>query len=113
MLAPPCSSFSVAQSRSGHAIRSNQFPAGLPNLTGEQQNRIREGNRLANATIKLLKLCIHYTIPAILENPASSFLWKYPVLAPLLAIGQHRVVHMCAFDARWRKATGIHFFNYR
>jgi hypothetical protein len=113
MLATPCSSFSLAQSRSGYAIRSIQHPEGLPNLTGEQQNRVREGNRLANATIKILKLCITNNVPAILENPPSSFLWKYPALAPLLAKGDHRTVHMCAFGARWRKAAGVHFFNYR
>ena len=51
MCATPCSSFSVAVSRSGRALRSQEEPRGKDiNMTAEERSRIALGNRCLDAT---------------------------------------------------------------
>ena len=111
-VAPPCSSFSVANSWQGHAIRSGTHALGLPGLTQAEQNRVNDGNRCVDSLIVFINLCNRASIPLAIENPATSYLWKVPAIATLCKSGHVADYHMCAFGAKWRKHTRHVFFNF-
>ena len=75
-LALPCSSFSVAQSRSGRAIRSAEKPWGVDNLTGSESARATEGNQCAVTALRILALCSQFDVPVAVEQPKTSYFWK-------------------------------------
>ena len=86
---------------------------GNPGLSPKDQQKVAEGNRTALATAYIINLAIALMIPTALENPARSRLWEAPCLQRAL---RHRscsvtVVTMCAFGARWRKATKVALWN--
>ena len=112
MLATPCSSFSLAISRSGRALRSSSHPRGEPiPMTHSERVRVADGNRALRATIRMIACCNQFRIPYALENPASSYLWKDPALQRVLSNAYLAKLHQCAFGARWKKATTIAFEN--
>jgi hypothetical protein len=111
-IAPPCSSFSLANSRQGHAIRSKAYPLGLPGLTEFEQSRVNEGNRCVRSIVLFIQLCNEHSIPVAIENPATSYLWQVPAVAALCEKGRVADYHMCAFGAKWRKHTRHVFFNF-
>ena len=81
MLALPCNSFSLANSRSGKALRSKLEHRGISKepFTDRERERIDEGNRLLDAGIFLIMQCCLYSVPLCLENPQSSYMWSDPV----------------------------------
>ena len=113
MLPVPCSTFSVAQSRSGRAIRSQDSPRGLPGLNVREQARVAAGNRILHAVIRLLRILNQYKIPWIIENPTSSYLWWDKGLQTQMRDAVVCPVHQCSFGAPWRKATTLAFGNTR
>ena len=79
MLATPCASFSLAVSRSGRAIRSTEYPRGPPDkLTLKESERVQMGNAVLDASLSIIRLCVQLKVPAILENPKTSYLWSDP-----------------------------------
>ena len=86
MLAPPCSSFSVARDRTA-VIRTKDYPWGLPacQLSEQDQERIAVCNKCFRSAIKIISWLDAYGIPWILENPASSKCWHLPPLQRLAA----------------------------
>ena len=114
MCATPCPSFSVAVSRSGRALRSQEEPRGKDiNMTAEERSRIALGNRCLDATWFLLRIAYKFNISMCVENPMSSYIWWDPAFNNL--IQQYRAklvdVSQCAFGARWRKHTRLLFLN--
>ena len=110
-IAPPCASFSRAQSRSGRAIRSAEKPWGLDNLTGSENARIAEGNQCAVTVLRILALCVQFNVPAAVEQPRTSYFWKIPEIKQYIERGRLVSYHMCAFVAKWEKSQAIYFYS--
>lgn len=89
MLAPPCSSFSVARDRTA-VIRNRLHPWGLPDdqLLPGDQIKVRVGNQCFQAALQIITWLDRHRIPWILENPAASKCWFLP---PLQNFSNHRV----------------------
>ena len=115
MLATPCASFSLAVSSSGRAIQSQIWPRGIPHgLTLKESERVKQGNALLDASLSIIKLCVELNVPAILENPKTSYLWCDPKLKRIIASSGAKTadVHQCSFGAHWKKETRFCFFNF-
>ena len=108
MLAPPCSSFSVARDRTC-VIRTKDFPWGLPSsmLSSSDQEKVRVGNACFRAALQIIKRLNVHRVPWILENPVSSKCWYLPQLSKLEASPLCTVVisDFCQFGTLWRKRT--------
>ena len=77
MLPTPCRTFSVAQSRSGRAIRLKDHPRGKPAFhTRAELERIKEGYQILHKSIALLEFLNRLWIPYTVENPFTSYLWS-------------------------------------
>jgi hypothetical protein len=107
MIAMPCSSCSLAQSRGGTALRSKSAPRGLPTSDVAKQKRIRQGNDLLDFTIAFIDVCNQIFIPYVLESPLSSYIWQDAKLQQVVRNGEVADVHQCGFGARFRKATRL------
>ena len=109
----PCSSWSLARrgpyGSAWGPLRSQEFPLGLPDLSPADRFKVREGNRTAQLTAKLIRKAVECGVPCALENPHTSRLWSSPWIAPLLSVEEFRgfVVDMCQFGAPWRKRTRV------
>ncbi len=108
MMAPVCTSFSVARDRT-KIIRNRQYPWGLPHhlLTEKERQSIILGNRCFKTCLKLMQLFDQYHIPYILENPATSKAWFLP---QMLHHSQKPHIQMvradfCQFGTPWKKPT--------
>ena len=113
MIATPCSSFSLAQSRGGKALRSQSEPRGISqHVTPAERARIDNGNKVLDASIALIKICSEFSIPYGVENPATSYLWHDEKLINVTKGARHAVVDQCAFGAKWRKRTRLAFGNF-
>eukprot|EP00974_Lingulodinium_polyedra_P042715 4100372-Lingulodinium_polyedra.AAC.1 len=53
MMAPLCSSFSMARNR--YPVRSHDCPSGLPNLAERDVQKVEIGNRCLRAAIRIAK----------------------------------------------------------
>ena len=108
MLAPPCSSFSVARDRT-RVIRNRDYPWGIPDLPEHEQNKIDVGNRCVFAALKIIKWLDAHGLPWILENPHSSKMWYLPPLIDLMNAGHThvKVVDFCMYGTSWRKRTRL------
>ena len=110
MLAPPCTSFSIARDRT-RVIRSREQPWGV-DMTGASQNdqrALETGNRTMRATLKILRWLNQHKVPWLLENPHMSRMWWIPELraAVQAAKGHYRLCDFCAYGTPWRKRTTI------
>ena len=109
----PCTTFSIAQSRGGRAIRSRERPRGIDaDLTVREQERITQGNHVLDKLIAMLRAFNKNAIPYVLENPYTSYAWDDPGLRRCLKDGIEIRVHQCAFRARHRKDTLFIFKNW-
>ena len=69
MLAPPCTTFSIAQRG---ALRSLECPWGFPKLPPDKQAKVLMGNRLARCALQLARFFHAKGIHWIIEHPATS-----------------------------------------
>ena len=106
MLAPPSTTFSCARDRSG-AIRSAQYPWGLPNLCEQDAKKVHADNLCMRATLRIIAWLEHQRIPWILEHPYTSRAWLIPRLKSLRqqAHIQAVVTDCCQYGTPWRKRT--------
>ena len=108
MLAPPCTTFSVARDRT-KVIRSREHPWGLPSdqLTSAELEKVLEGNRCFEAAFELIHLFNKHQVPWLLENPATSKCWYLPPIHDLLNNqGSCSItLDFCQFGTPWRKRT--------
>ena len=87
-MAPVCGTCSRArQIRNGgpRALRSDQFPMGLPTLTAAERHRIELANSMYWETCKLFGHCVSLGILVTLENPSRSLFWLTEPFLQLLA----------------------------
>jgi hypothetical protein len=106
MLAPPCSSWSVARDRT-YPIRDRERPMGIPHLKEADQLKIDIGNKTMHAAVELAE-CAHANgVPWILENPHSSKMWQAPRMLRLRARRgvYEAVTDFCQWGKPWRKRT--------
>ena len=108
MMAPPCSSFSIARHRT-KVIRSRQRPWGIPKdmLTADEWQKVQQGNACFRTACRVARLCDRLRIPYFIENPASSKCWYLP---PLQRLRQSTHSHVITLDfgqfgAKWLKPT--------
>ena len=108
MMAPPCSSFSVARDRI-KVIRTRNQPWGISSefLTTAETEKIQLGNACFKSCFALIRTLDRFGIPWILENPASSKCWHLPFLQ---SICRQQHVHniysdFCQFGTIWKKHT--------
>ena len=110
MMAPVCTSFSVARDRT-KVIRNKDHPWGLPPhlLTPAEQQKIEDGNRCFLTCVKVAQACIANRVPFILENPWSSKAWRLPPVQKLLQQpGAHLIrADFCQYGTAWKKPTGF------
>ena len=104
---PVCASFSTAITP---PWRTLAFPAGIPELTTEQQAKVRIGQDQLRFTLALVTACLECGVVFWIENPGASWFWKQEgelswkrILAEpgvdFLAVDQ------CRFGTPWRKRT--------
>ena len=106
-LAPPCTTFSIANTVS--PIRSWAQPRGFNLL----DPRTWRSNRMADFAILLLVLCGRCGVAGMDENPFTSKMRALPAWKSVAARQGFKLaeVHSCAFGAPWRKAFGILHVN--
>eukprot|EP00438_Fugacium_kawagutii_P024465 Skav208079 [mRNA] locus=scaffold1800:124150:131179:- [translate_table: standard] len=102
--APICGSFSRAVTP---AVRSQEFPRGLPGVSAAMQQKINDGNRHSQWVAKMVKLCISLSIRFWVENPFMSYMWIQPEWASLKPLEHHNVFRcdFCRYKTPWRKRT--------
>ena len=109
-LGTPCNSWSRARHDiNGGGPRNNQHIWGLPNdqLSVADQERVRLGNATLRFSVSVVKLCLSYSIPCCLENPATSMLWNAPPLLALTRKGTLAISDYCQYGCPWRKRTKV------
>lgn len=110
MMAPVCTSFSVARDRT-QVIRNRQFPYGIPArfLSEKDQQKIQLGNEVFMTVYEVALLCVALGIPFIIENPLSSKAWYLPEMEHLLSLQCCSFVHtdFCMWGTPWKKPTGL------
>lgn len=109
MLAPPCSSWSVARDRTA-VIRTPQEPWGISGfVSSKDADKINIGNLTLRSALRVARMCLRHSVPFILENPATSKMFYTPELQRI----QHHasvttvVADFCQYGAKWRKATNF------
>ena len=114
MLAPVCTSFSVARDRT-KVIRNKRYPWGIPHqyLTEDEKEKLRLGNRVFRTCFKIIQELLIRNIPFILENPRTSKAWYLPIMQSLLAHPQvHFVItDFCQWGTPWKKPTALMIGN--
>ena len=117
MLATQCSSWSRARhgpiGSSWGPIRSKQHILGLPNLLPRDLVKVKLGNLQMYKTADIIRCCIKFGVPCMLENPINSMLFQAFPIAKLL---KHKscssvTFDQCQFGTRWRKRTRLAMWN--
>eukprot|EP00974_Lingulodinium_polyedra_P117156 11162107-Lingulodinium_polyedra.AAC.1 len=95
------------------ALRSPEFPTGLPSLRGKNASKVADGNALCKFSVQLLRMCARLGIPCIMENPSTSWLWQQPCVLAACALPGARTISVdfCACGTPWRKRTTLLGFN--
>lgn len=109
LLAPPCTTWSIAR----HGLRSRAHPRGLPNLADKEANLVKEGNSLADFSIRVAAAAALRGIPVVLEQPLTSRLWLTPQMKKLVRDTQSSLIDLdqCAFGSAWKKPTRLLLIN--
>ena len=104
-IALPCSSYTFAAEWNGCALRSLDQACGVDGLSHDL--RMKDGNRVATATVNVLTLCLKYYSPVSLANPKTSCLWRLSEIIGLCNLGRAVDFNQCAFGSPWRKYTRL------
>ena len=74
-------------------------------LNHRQKETLRVGNNILDICVEIVMLCNLYSIPVVVENPDTSYIWHCPNFASALVSGsaQFARIHQCAFKAAWKK----------
>lgn len=108
--APPCSSCSSARFP---PIRSNDHPLGLPTLPARDCRKCKVGNLLGLFALVVLEAARDIGIAASLEQPATSWMLRWPPSRALIQSGTVSAVtfDFCAFGVAWSKRTTVIYVN--
>ena len=106
--APPCSTFSRARCRSSATrLRTAEFPQGLPKRGWE----CHSANLVARHTLNLVEWLAKKGAAVSMENPESSWLWKYLDFdADLEPVDV--TISACLFGASYQKHTRLRCWNW-
>ena len=107
---PPCSRFSMAcNGIPSTRMRSEQYPAGLPNLSDVRREKVTLGNALAEVATKLCRAMSLVGNLWTWEQPWTSLMWIYPPVKELLTkyCIAFAYVDVCAFGAPLKKTSGF------
>ena len=112
-LAPPCGTASRARLiQRKHCwnppiVRTDQFPNGIPGLTGTLLARVQSANQLYQITCDLIRLCEDTGKLWSVENPGRSFMWNTTPFVNLIAELSPLSVsfHHCMYGSGRRKLT--------
>ena len=99
MLAPPCSSFSVARGRT-LVVRDKSHPWGLPGPPSHEQAKVEVGNKCVTSALYVIRWLDE-------QKPHSPKMWQLPPLVRLLSAlnTEEIILDFCCFGTRWRKRT--------
>ena len=111
-LGTPCQSFSRARNQPGGppALRDKEHVHGLPGLRPCDQAAVELGNILARFSSRVLLQAALLLVPAVMENPALSWIWQTRWLT---AVARRRdfaftVTEFCQWqNLPFRKSTGF------
>ena len=108
MLAPPCTSFSIARDRA-KVIRTKEQPWGVdPELLNDKEKHILHiGNLCFRSALRVVGWLHRKGIPWILENPFTSKCWWLPPVRKYLEDPAciRVATDFCQFGTPWRKRT--------
>ena len=86
---------------------------GLPGLNDKDVEKLRVGNCLYFAALRLVRAALLIGAVVLFENPMTSRVWLAPALQKLAR--RHNAVwaktHFCQYGMPWRKATYFLTFN--
>jgi len=87
--------------------RSDEFPLGLPSLTGLDKTRTEAANQVYKVTAQLLRKLHAMGVMCTVENPTNSLFWKVPYIAELIRdLGGYDVVFdSCCHGGARKKST--------
>ena len=113
--APPCGTSFRARliQRKGRwnppIVRTDQYPDGLPNLSGTLAIRVAAANKLYGITCDLIQLCLELKKNFSVENPGRSFMWQTTPFVKLLSTYPLLQVlfHHCRYGSSRRKLTKL------
>ena len=112
VLAPPCQTFSIAQNRAS-AIRTTEEPWGVTDraLTPKESELIKLCSALAHVAVNFFRQCVASRVPACVEHPRTSRLWRTGELKQLMKLKCCRTVLLdqCQFGAQRQTSTQIWF----
>ena len=115
-MAPPCGTASRAKNipvhnKSGQAfscpLRSDDFPDGLPDLSGINLDRVLHANSLYELCDRLAALCDLIGIYWVLENPYDSYFWTSSWIYARHNSFTKFMFHNCMFGGARPKRTGL------
>lgn len=104
-LGTPCTTWSIAHTTP--IVRTDAYPYGVPGLPPKHAAAVKMGNRTMLVTRRIIKRCIQLRVPAFLENPASSRLFRVTPIASLAQPAQNIVCDYSQFGMRWRKHARV------
>jgi len=76
-------------------------------LRDSDQSKIDVGNATMAFSASVIRLCRKFCIPVVLENPATSMLFRAPPICKQVSKGVKVNFDMCQFGTPWRKRTGL------
>ena len=97
MLVTQCSSWSRA--RHGPVgspwgpLRDNSHVYGLPSLSPLDRAKVALGNKQIRYTAAIIAACIKCSVPCILENPISSYIFQAPPIHKLTLHASYHCIH--------------------
>ena len=110
MLAPPCTSFSVARDRTKQ-LRSWDKPWGIWDieLSEKERDSLLAGNRCCRAALHIIKWLDELRLPWILEHPRSSRCWILPEILRIANAPHTQLIHtdFCQWGKPWKKPTTL------
>ena len=126
-VAPPCGTASSARGRpipehlkvqgapEPRALRSMEFPMGIPGLSPAEDARVQSANKIYNIVVKLIYLSVELQIAISIENPPTSLFWHFPGMQQASHDAQliDYEFHGCMYGGerrrlcRWRATNGL------
>ena len=90
-------------------LRTDEFLWGLPDLSNADRKKVHEGNLLLAFLLRVLKVCEQYSVPYMVENPASSMLWNMSTVNRFCCKYSpfYLTLDYCAYGESWKKPTSI------
>ena len=108
----PCDSMTMARNRPGGppALRNKKYPHGMPNFRPADKEAVRVGNLLGRFSAFVFLLCCVLWIPAVIENPRTSWLWstKWMVRLRRRLDAKFAITEFCQWQSLpYRKSTAL------